>query len=153
MHGLYFPVLRSKQIVTRLPISCLSSHGTSWFTFETLFHGHFRYAQRLKNDMAADMSSFGLSDRRYFDYHCRDIFNHIWVVVGDGWELGVDGWGTKVKSRKQERFQLWHEVAQAFQPADLGDFPVAVFGWMEHRTKMSRETADKNGFATLKMEV
>jgi len=39
-------------------------------------------------------------------------------------------------------------VAQAFQPAGSGDFPVASFVPMKHGTRMSRKPADKNVCAT-----
>jgi hypothetical protein len=41
-----------------------------------------------------------------------------------------------------------YHVAQAFQPAGSGDFPVASFVLMKHGTRMSREPADKNVCAT-----
>ena len=43
-------------------------------------------------------------------------------------------------------------VAQAFQPAGSGDFPVASFVRMKHGTRMSRKPADKNVCATSKLE-
>jgi hypothetical protein len=44
--------------------------------------------------------------------------------------------------------QLNYNMAQAFEPAGSGDFPVASFRPNKHETGMSRQPADKNVCAT-----
>ncbi|MGA2281906.1 MAG: hypothetical protein ABSG80_16570 [Verrucomicrobiota bacterium] len=57
--------------------------------------------------------------------------------------------GVHLRHLRLERFQFY--VAQAFQPAGSGDFPVASFVLINHGTRMSRKPADKNVCATSKL--